>query len=246
MNLSTGEENIQKLHEELLLFKQKLDKDLKGKLFLTIPDHIYRYNCYLPEINKLSPRLSYNQMEDDVYFRLNRNRANLIKQGRHNQEYGSILSIIASRIDFWILHIRNMLHVKGKEFIPDEVYEKLPSPIKKIIDEASGCYEHNYLTACAVMLRKALEDSIFLKFKMEDNVNKLYKNSRRCNLEAMIHKSGELHYINSQLVGRLVRIKLFGDVGAHSFKIDLWYNDIDPCFDLIRLALDELFTKSVI
>ena len=185
-------------------------------------------------------------MNDDIYFRLTRDMANLIKQGRYNQEYGSILSTIASRVDFWILHIRNMLHVKGKEFIPDEVYKKLPRPIKKIIDEASGCYEHNYLTACAVMLRKALEDSIYLKFKMEDNVDKLFKNSRRLNLGEMIRKSEELQYISSQLASRLVMIKLFGDVGAHSFKINLWYSDIDRCFDLIRLALDELFIKNVV
>ena len=169
----------------------------------------------------------------------------MIKLGIYDQEFSSILSIIINRVDFWILHMRNMLHVKGKKFVPDEVYKKLPVPIMKIIDEATGCYEHSYLTACAVMLRKALEDSIYLKFRMTNKLDELYdKNKRRLDLEAMINKSKELHFISSQLADRLVRIKLFGDVGAHSFRIDLWHEDVDHCIDLIRLALDELFTKN--
>ena len=100
--MTTREENIQTLHEELLLFKERLDKDLEKSFFLTILDHIYRFNCFLPEINKLSPRFIYKEMNDNIYFRLNEDRANLIKQGRYNQEYSSILSSIASRVDFWI------------------------------------------------------------------------------------------------------------------------------------------------
>jgi hypothetical protein len=171
-------------------------------------------------------------------------RKKMIKLGTYDQTFSSIFSIIINRVDFWILHMRNMLHVKGKKFVPNEVYKKLPTAIMKIIDEATGCYEHNYLTACAVMLRKALEDSIYLKFRMTNKLDELYdKNRRRLDLEAMINKSKQLHYISSQLADRLVRIKLFGDAGAHSFRIDLWYEDVDPCIDLIRLALDELFKE---
>ena len=243
--MNTEEESLHRLYEELLLFKQMLDKDLSRKFYLTIADHINRYNCFLQEINKLSPKIIYQKMDPDVYFLLKKDEERMIKLGIYDQEFSSILSIIVNRVDFWILHVRNMLHVKGKKFVPDEVYKKLPTPIMKIMDEATGCYEHNYLTACAVMLRKALEDSIYLKFRMTNNVDELYdKNKRRLNLEAMIHKSKELHCINSQLADRLVTIKLFGDVGAHSLRIDLWHEDIDHCIDLIRLALDELFAKN--
>lgn len=222
-----------------------LNEDLGKKSFLTMIDHINRYNCLLPEVNNLSPRITYSKMDPDLYFLLRKAKAEMIKQGIYDQEFSSVLSIILNRIDFWILHVRNLLHVKGKKFFPDEVYKKLPIPIMKIVDEATGCYEHNYLTACAVMLRKALEDSIYLKFRMTNNIDELYdKNKRRLDLEAMIHKSKELHFIGSHLSDHLVRIKLFGDVGAHSFRIDLWHEDVDRCIDLIRLTLDELFTKN--
>jgi len=243
--LSTKEDRLHQLYEELLLFKQMLEGDLSRKFYFTMIDHINRYNCFLPEINELSPKIIYQEMGLGIYFDLKRDIERMIKLGIYDQEFSSVLSIIVNRVDFWILHVRNMLHVKGRKFVPDEVYKKLPTPIMKIMDEAAGCYEHNYLTACAVMLRKALEDSIYIKFRMTNNVDELYdKNKRRLDLEAMIHKSKELHFISSQLADRLVRIKLFGDVGAHSFRIDLWHEDIDHCIDLIRLALDELFTKN--
>jgi DNA-binding winged helix-turn-helix (wHTH) protein len=113
-----------------------------------------------------------------------------------------------------------------------------------MIDETTGCYEHNYLTACAVMLRKVLEDSIYLKFSMEGKLDTLYRDGMRLDLDGMIQKAKELHYITSQHAGRLAKIKLFGDAGAHSFKITLWNEDLEPCIDLIRLVLNELFYQN--
>ena len=88
-----------------------------------------------------------------------------------------------------------MLHYQDRKFVPDEVYEKLPTLIKKMVDEATGCYEHNYLIACSMMLRKILKDSAYLKFRMENRVGEFYKEDKRLSLEAMIQKSKQLHYV---------------------------------------------------
>jgi hypothetical protein len=215
---------------------------LEREFYLTVVEHINNYNLILPEMNKLSSNLIFDPIDPSIYQFSNKDEERLIQKGLFNQYFGSILSTISYRIDLWILNIRNMLHIKSQKFVPDKVYKKLPSPIKKTVDEAAGCYEHNYLTACAIMLRKALEDSIYLKFRMENKEDTLYdQNGRRLSLETMINTARDLHYISSQLTDRLIRIKLFGDVGAHSYKIELWDRDIDRCIDLIRLALEELF-----
>jgi len=235
------EEQLKDLYSRLLLFKEHLEEDLGGKFYLSVVEHINNYNLLLTEMNKIS-RIHFDKIDVAIYQLSKSQEERLIEQGIFNQYYGSILSAVDSRFDQWLLDLKNLLHVESRKFVPDEVYKKLSNPIKRIVDEASGCYEHKYLTACAVMLRKVLEDSIYLKFKMENKTSELYdKEHRRINLDKMIEKAKQLHYINSEHANCLAKIKLFGDVGAHSFKIELWDKDIDNCIDLIRLVLEELF-----
>lgn len=235
------EEQLKDLYQRLLLFKEHLKEDIRGKRYITVVEHVNNYNMLLPEMNEIS-RVHYNKIDPKIY-QLTRNRENeLIKQGIFEQFHSSIISLIDNRFDQWLLDIRNLLHLKSKKFVPDEVYKKLPNPIKRIVDEASGCHEHKYLTACAVMLRKILEDSIYLKFSMKDKTKDLYdKDNNRINLDKMIEKAKQLHYISPQHARKLAKIKLFGDVGAHSFKIDLWDEDLDDCIDIVRLILGELY-----
>lgn len=236
------EEQLRKIYERLMLFKAHVEQDLERKFYLSVGEHINNYNMLLPEMNKISEIKFDKKIDSKLYQLSKKEEAILIKQGIFDQYFGSILSVIDGRFNQWILDLNNLLHIDRKKFVPDEVYRKLPEPIKKIFDEASGCYEHKYLTACAVMLRKVLEDSIYLKFSMKKQIDELYdKDHRRINLDKMIEKAKELHYISPQHAKRLARIKLFGDVAAHSFKIELWNRDLDESIDLIRLVLEELF-----
>jgi hypothetical protein len=238
------EEYLQNFYDELLSFREHLDEDLKRKLYLTCIEHVNSYNLLLARIEKLHPEISYPKIDPSIYELSRKEEDEIIAKGLFDQYYGSVLSTIAYRVDYWILHVRRMLHVRSLKFVPDSVYSTLPAPIRKMIDEATGCYEHSYLTACAIMLRKILEDSIYLKFSMEGKLDQLYKNGTRIGLDEMIQKAKELHYVSSQHASRLAKVKLFGDAGAHSFKIRLWDEDIGPCIDLIRLVLNELFYKA--
>lgn len=243
-NKRIKEEQLRDLYQRVLLFKEHLEEDLGRKFYLSVVEHINNYNLLLSEMNKIS-RIHFDKIDPKIYQLSRKEEERLIEQGIFDQYYGAILSAIDSRFDQWLLDLKNLLHVESKKFVPDEVYKKLPNPIKRMVDEASGCYEHKYLTACAVMLRKVLEDSIYLKFRMKNETDKLYdKDHRRINLDKMIAKAKQLHYIGSQHANRLLKIKLFGDVGAHSFKIELWDEDLDNCIDLIRLVLEELFWDS--
>jgi hypothetical protein len=234
-------EHFQRLYDELLLFKEHLDEDLRRNFYLTVVEHVNNYNLFLQEMNLLSPKVTFGKIDPTIYQLPKSDEERMIERGIFNQYFGSILSTTSHRVDLWLLHLRNLLHLQGQKFVPDEVYEKLPTPIKKMMDEATGCYEHNYLTACSMMLRKILEDSIYLKFRIENKVDELYEKDKRHTLETMIQKSKELHYVSSQLANRLVTIKLFGDVSAHSFRVELHQGDIDRCIELIRLVLNELF-----
>lgn len=129
--------------------------------------------------------------------------------------------------------------------IPNEVINKLPDKIQKIVNEIIGCYEHGYYDACSVMCRKVVDNSIYIKFNMDGKENILKdQNGRFYGLPKKIELAKQESYISSQHAGLLSKIKLFGDVGAHSYKINLLENDLkDNVFPIVRLVLEEIFNK---
>jgi hypothetical protein len=64
-----------------------LNEDLSRKSYLTIVDHVNRFNYLLPEINNLSPRIIYSKMAPDLYFLLRKDKEVMIKQGIYDQEF---------------------------------------------------------------------------------------------------------------------------------------------------------------
>jgi hypothetical protein len=55
--------------------------------------------------------------------------------------------------------MRSILHIHGRKFVPDEVYNKLPNPIKKIMDETIGCYARAKFLL-SVVIRREDQDSL--------------------------------------------------------------------------------------
>lgn len=130
------------------------------------------------------------------------------------------------------------------ERFPQHLYEVLPNDIKKILDEAIGCYENGFCAASSVMFRKVLECSIFIKFRQEGKEAELFdKNGNPIELKRRIELAKQWHFIASELASELVRVKWFGDAGAHSFNITIAKEDLPNISVLIRLTLEQLFHK---
>jgi hypothetical protein len=74
-----------KHHDELLLFKEHLEDDLKKGFFLTVVEHINSYNLLLPEMNRPSSKVVFGTIDPKIYQLSQREEERLIKQGTYNQ-----------------------------------------------------------------------------------------------------------------------------------------------------------------
>ena len=135
---------------------------------------------------------------------------------------------------------------KTKEImISENVLSKIPSPLPKIWHEIEGCYRHGYFCACSILLRKILEIAIHKKFKKSfGNDSKLRsKEGNLFSLKTRMDIARQNQFISSSLAKELKAIKWFGDVGAHQDNITLTESDVKPNMKLMRLILEEIFSK---
>lgn len=129
-----------------------------------------------------------------------------------------------------------------EDYIPSHVCEKLPQLVKRIIDEAYGCYVHGFYAASSIMLRKSLEAAIFIRLQMSGVENKLFDgDGNPFELKKRIEIARQEHFIPSSYCSDLRNVKWFGDAGAHSFKITLVRQDLPNVLNLMRLVLDAMF-----
>jgi len=61
-------------------------------------------------------------------------------------------------------------------------------------------------------------------------------------LSKMLNLARREGYLSQYLKRQLRKeVKVFGDIGAHDYKIDLEEEDVIPLFMLLRLALEEIY-----
>ena len=126
-------------------------------------------------------------------------------------------------------------------FYPDKIVNKLPEPIRKSIEEARECYARGLYTSCAVMLRKALENAIVMRFELEGHTNLILRGDQRViTLPKLLTKAQECRLIIPQYRNELLKVKLLGDAAAHSHANEITKEDIDSILLGHRLALERI------
>jgi hypothetical protein len=132
-----------------------------------------------------------------------------------------------------------------KPFIPNEITIKTPMQIQKTINELNESYIRGNNTACAMLLRKLIDNSIDIKSKMKKIENKFKDPNKNefYDLPKKIDIASNEGILNKNISSQLKRIKLYGDSAAHSYNIEILPQDIEDSKIPTRLAIEEIFSK---
>jgi len=134
---------------------------------------------------------------------------------------------------------------KGLSFSQDLI-EKMPTILANILIEINGCILHSYWTAAAILMRKTLEIATIIKFQQEEKEHEIMVDGDYNELPKRLEKAKQNGYFSSSTGNKLIKdnkIKLFGDIAAHSYRVEIKPDDVGPMKDLLRVALDELKFK---
>jgi len=129
---------------------------------------------------------------------------------------------------------------------PPSVIEKLPEPVKRSIEQAVESYHREMYEPAAVMLRKAVQNGIVLRFEAE-GVGKevLQASGDALPLPKLIEKAQLARLVSSQQAKELMKVKWLGDTAAHSYANQITREDIDGVVVIVRLALERIFTIQI-
>ncbi len=131
-------------------------------------------------------------------------------------------------------------------FFPDAIVEKLPSAVKRSIEQATECYRRGMFEPCAVMLRKAIQNAIVLRFETEGVGGQvLLSNGDVLPIPHLLRKAQEARLISSQQTKELMKVKWLGDTAAHSYANVITKEDIDGILLIVRLSLERIFTIQI-
>lgn len=132
--------------------------------------------------------------------------------------------------------------------IPESIFEKAPSYLKKVVYQINGCFSDGYFDACYVMIRRLFETLIIENYESRKLAAEIKDtNGNFLMLSDLIKKvvnDGRIS-LGSTTKRHLSKIKLFGDTGAHSRKIILKRHDIEKYTDEIRLCAEDLYNNMV-
>lgn len=111
--------------------------------------------------------------------------------------------------------------------------------------EIELCLKSGAFTAASVMIRKAVEVAIILRFEQEGRLG--FVTSDKGDTLSFIEKidrAQSQNYMSPQRAKELKQIKSYGDSGAHSYKIVINQDDIQHAMVLLRLSLGSCFQKA--
>jgi len=129
---------------------------------------------------------------------------------------------------------------------PPSVIEKLPEPVKRSIEQAVESYHREMYEPAAVMLRKAVQNGIVLRFEAEGvGQEVLQASGDALPLPKLIEKAQLARLVSSQQAKELMKVKWLGDTAAHSYANQITREDIDGVVVIVRLALERIFTIQI-
>lgn len=117
-----------------------------------------------------------------------------------------------------------------------------PPGLDHVLSEIDLCLKSGAFTAASILIRKAVEVAIVLRFELEGKTNLLITDKGdTLSFNEKIEKAQSNNYLSPQRARDLRQIKSYGDAGAHSYKIVINQEDIQHAVVPLRLALGELF-----
>jgi hypothetical protein len=132
-----------------------------------------------------------------------------------------------------------------KSFDPVVPKGPFPVPLEHVISEIELCLKSGAFTAASVMIRKAVEVAVILRFQQEGRLDLVTSDKGdTLSFTEKIDRAQGQNYLSPQRAKELKQIKSYGDSGAHSDKIVINQDDIQHAMVLLRLSLGELFPES--
>jgi hypothetical protein len=126
---------------------------------------------------------------------------------------------------------------------PAEILNVLPIVVRKTIEGILFNYEHDFADFCFLGMRKALIDSIRIRFQMDRKEDLLYDDEGNAyNLPKWIELAKQRKYISASNARDLTgRVKIFGDVANHDYMANLQKEEVPTTFTILRIALSRMF-----
>ena len=126
---------------------------------------------------------------------------------------------------------------------PAEILNVLPTVVRKTMEGIILNYEHDFADFCFLGKRKALIDSIRIRFQMDEKEDLLYDNEGNAyNLPKWIELAKQRKYISANNARDLTgRVKIFGDVANHDYMANLQKEEVPTTFTILRIALSRMF-----
>jgi hypothetical protein len=136
-------------------------------------------------------------------------------------------------------------HPSLRGFDPAMPRGSFPPPLETVVFEIDLCLKSGALTAASVLVRKAVEVAIFLRFE-QDRMTSLITTEKGDTLSfsEKVDRAQSQNYLSPQRAKEVKQIKSYGDAGAHSYKIIIDQEDMKQAMGILRLALGELFPES--
>jgi hypothetical protein len=121
-----------------------------------------------------------------------------------------------------------------------------PSELQHILNEIQLCLGSGAYDAVAVMVRKAVEAAIYLRFERDDMLDELLTGKGdTLSFGEKVQKAAEHNYLSPSKGTELKQVKWWGDSGAHSYKVIVGQSDATQLLTLLSLCLQEIFPKSL-
>jgi hypothetical protein len=130
------------------------------------------------------------------------------------------------------------------QFVASDLFEKCGHYIKNTVTQINGCWNHGYLEACAVMIRRLLQlliTDLYVSRGWGKELKDPHTNDY-LGLKAIVNKvKGDARFGFDKRMGKwLDELKELGDIGAHDHTIRVRKHDLSTRREAVRYACERL------
>jgi hypothetical protein len=130
-----------------------------------------------------------------------------------------------------------------EQVLPVSVVRNTRTYIRRIVEQANGCYEHEWFDACSVMIRKLIETLIIELYEAKGTSANLKNKGGDFKalgdlIETVLGDSA--FNLGRETKRALPEIKTLGDRAAHTRHYLTKQGDIDKVLHGFRVTVDEL------
>ena len=134
--------------------------------------------------------------------------------------------------------------------LPMSVVRGTRGYVERVVQQANGCYEHQWYEACSVMIRRLVEMLIIAVYEADNRAQDI-KDPRSGEFFMLSGLVDILLNDSSVNLGRETRkslplIKSLGDRGAHTRFYMARKEDVDKVLHDLRVLVDELLIRSML